>query len=349
MNMKQCCHTLLGFGLIATMTFGAEDFGTNAAQMPQSTPEFQRLFPNASSSKLVVKEQEGIGFDDLEHSLQDPSNVIKVGDTYYVWMSWRTLNIQVNQGEISYATSKDGRHWENKGICFHRGEPGAWDDRGVYTPYVVVSGGKYYLFYSGIAKDWKIGDQIGLAVADSPDGPWQRVSDKPVLTPTAGSWDSRLVDDAHVIVRGGKFLLYYKGISGTDKWYQSRQSVAIADKIEGPYVKSDKNPVISKGQCACVWPHADGVTAISDLGKQILWSPDGLDFTMVNKGQWVGAGPGPYDPDAHSNTKHGGGIQWGVMQFGHPVPADSNRCVIARFDLDLRTRNHNDHEQERGR
>lgn len=331
-----CLGMLLGIGGMTGFAWGAEDFATSADGLDQSTAEFKKLFPNVGT-KLVVNEKEGIGYDDPTHSVQDPSNVIKVEDTYYVWMSWRPLNLQVFDGDITYATSKDGRHWENKGICFSRGKAGAWDDRGVYTPYVAASGGKYYMFYTGMAKpDHAKGDRIGLAVADSPDGPWKRVSNAPVLEPTPQAWDSHIVDDAHLIVRNGKFWLYYKGLSLTDKWFQSRQGVAMADQIEGPYVKYEKNPVISKGHCACVWPHADGVAAISDLGKEILWSPDGLDFTMVNKGLWWGAaGPGPYDPEAHANTSYGNGIQWGVIQYPQPSAEDRNRMVIARWALNL--------------
>jgi len=335
--IAQCLGMLLGIGWMAGIAWGVDDFATDADGLNQSTGEFKRLFPNARA-KLEVNVIEGIGYDDPEHSFQDPSNIIKVGDTYYVWLSWRPLNVKLYESDIIYATSKDGRHWEQKGICLKKGELGAWDDKGVLTPYVAVTNGKYYLFYTGSDKAASNGGQnaIGLAVSDSPDGPWKRVGNAPVLEPTPKAWDSHIVDDAHLIVRNGKYWLYYKGLSLTDKWFQSRQGVAIADRIEGPYVKYEKNPIIPTGHCACVWPHAGGVAAISDLGKQILWSPDGLDFTMVNRGLWWGAaGPGPYDPDAHTNTSYGNGVQWGVIQYPPPSVEDRNRMVIARWELDL--------------
>ncbi len=303
---------------------------------------FAKLFANPKPERKVTV-NEGIGYDDPQHSFQDPSNVIKVGDTYYVWLSWRPLDVHLYNSVIHYATSKDGRKWEQKGLALGKGKEGNWDDWGVLTPYVAEANGRFYMFYTGADRNYLkgSGNAIGLAVANSPEGPWTRVSDKPVLAPSNDpkAWDSNINDDAHVIKRDGKYWLYYKGHPRGRQWFLTQQGVAIADKIEGPYVKYEGNPVIKSGHCVCVWPHAGGVAAISDIGKEILWAKDGLHFVVVNKEVWRGgAGPGPYDPDAHTDTKSGGGITWGVIQCGDPSVDNKERNVIARFDVDLRTR-----------
>ncbi|TAN35654.1 MAG: xylosidase [Verrucomicrobia bacterium] len=308
---------------------------------PDADALFARLFANPKPA-LKITPQEGIGFDDPQHSFQDPSNVIKVGDTYYVWLSWRPLDVHVYNSVIHYATSKDGKKWTQQGLALGKGAPGRWDDFGVLTPYVAEANGKFYLFYTGADRNFfkGSGNAIGLAVADKPEGPWTRVSDQPVLAPPTNpkAWDSHINDDAHVIKRDGKYWLYYKGHPSGKHWTLTQQGVAIADKIEGPYVKYTGNPVIKSGHCCCVWPHADGVAAIADIPKELLWAKDGLHFVVVKKGGYPGAGPGPYDPDAHTDTKFGHGITWGVTQFGQPTLDSKDRSVVARFDMDLRAR-----------
>ncbi len=80
---------------------------------------------------------------------QDPSNVIKVDDLYYVWYTQRKVGVHPYASTVFYASSKDGLHWTEHGQAVGKGEPGAWDSFGVITPYVAAIDGKYYLFYTG--------------------------------------------------------------------------------------------------------------------------------------------------------------------------------------------------------
>lgn len=305
--------------------------------------EFSRLFANPDP-KMKITFDVGLGYGDAEHSTQDPSNVIKVDDTYYVWLSWRPVDVHLYNSVIHCATSRDGKKWEQKGLALGKGPTGSWDDFGVLTPYVAKANGRFYMFYTGVDRDFFKGSShaIGLAVADSPEGPWTRVFDKPVFAPAEDpkAWDSHIVDDAHVIRRDGKYWLYYKGHPAGKAWYLTQQGVAFADNIEGPYVRYAGDPVIQSGHCACVWPHGTGVAAIADIPHQILWSPDGLHFEALTDKErnWFGAGPGPYDPDAFSDTNWGCGITWGVMQYGDPSVDNKERNIVVRFDMDLRAR-----------
>jgi predicted GH43/DUF377 family glycosyl hydrolase len=308
---------------------------------PDAEALFARLFANPQPKRKITPEW-GIGYGDAEHSFQDPSNVIKVGDTYYVWVSWRPINVHLYNSEIHYAISKDGKTWELKGESLGKGAQGSWDEWGVLTPYVAEADGRFYMFYTGSDRN-KLkgsGNSIGLAVADNPDGPWTRVSDRPVLEPSTDpkAWDHNIVDDAHVIKRDGKFWMYYKGHPGNKHWTLTQQGVAFSDKIEGPYKKYDGNPVIKSGHCTTVWPHAGGVAAISDIPGELLWAKDGLNFVVLKRGVFRHAGPGPYDPDAHTDAAFGRGITWGVMQWGDPSVDNKARNIIARFDMDLSAR-----------
>jgi hypothetical protein len=80
---------------------------------------------------------------------RDPSAVITVDGTYYVYYSRATGKtwgfgtgdpekrvFPWDQTEVWYATSADGREWKEEGLAVGRGPAGAFDDRSVFTPEV---------------------------------------------------------------------------------------------------------------------------------------------------------------------------------------------------------------------
>ena len=301
----------------------------------------EKLPPELATPNYRITDLEGIGYD-RKLNRQDPSNVLKIGQTYYVWYTQRKAGVHPYASTIFYATSKDGRKWTDRGEALGKGAKGAWDSFGVITPYAAAINGKYYLFYTGTSAPGGFRSRdpngtlryIGCAVADKPDGPWRKPKDNRVIRPDAGQWDSLIVDDAHVIVRGGKYWLYYKGGHGTIRPDQTKWGLAIADKPAGPYVKYKDNPVLGSGHTVCVWPHREGVAALVDnAGPErhtVQYAADGIRFRRTAKIKRVLTGGGPYDPDAFSNTTYGRGIRWGVAQHGA-----KGRVYIVRFDCDL--------------
>lgn len=291
--------------------------------------------PNYRTTQLA-----GIGYD-AALDRQDPSNVIKVGDTFHAWYSQRKANTPAFASTVYHATSKDGRQWTSQGQALDKGAPGEWDSFGVITPYTAEVNGKYCLFYTGSPSNMQTPVRpkirhLGLAVADSPYGPWRRVSGNPVLSPGTNKddWDSTLVDDAHLLVRNGKYWLYYKGggqnvTADTTKW-----GLAVAGRPEGPYIKHEGNPVLHSGHTVCVWPHRRGVAALVDnAGPErftVQWSEDGIHFERAAKLDFVHTGCGPYDAGAHKDVTFGRGISWGIAQESR-----GGRLYIVRFDVDL--------------
>lgn len=75
--------------------------------------------------------------------------------------------------EIGYATSKDGWTWTERGRAVGRGPAGSFDDRAVFTPEILLHQGRYYLVYQTVKAPYlnRVKNQVGMAVADSPDGP----------------------------------------------------------------------------------------------------------------------------------------------------------------------------------
>ncbi len=252
---------------------------------------------------------------------RDPSAVIKVGDLYYVWYTRSTGETQGFAGDIEndkvfpwdrcdiwYATSKDGWDWKEQGVAVARGEKGRFDDRSVFTSEIMVWEGKYYLVYQTVKSPYvvRVIEEVGIAWADSPDGPWHK-SDAPILSPaTNGVWagtednrfkvekkgdfDSHKTHDPCVLPYKGKFYLYYKGEQmGEEITFGGRQirhGVAIADNPLGPYKKSPYNPISNSGHEICVWPYNGGIASlITTDGPEkntIQWSPDGINFEIMS-------------------------------------------------------------------
>jgi len=293
--------------------------------------------PELTAPNYRTRKIEGLGYDP-KLDRQDPSNVIRVGKMYYVWYTQRKAGVHPYASTVYYATSADGLRWRDRGEAIGKGPAGAWDSFGVITPYMAVVGGKYYLFYTGTssARPFRSRDpggtlrHIGIAVADKPDGPWRKYEKNPVLSPTKGAWDSLIVDDAHVLVRGGKFWLYYKGGHGTIKPSDTQWGLAVADAITGPYVKSPRNPLVG-GHTVCIWPHRLGLAALIDSRNTVQYSTDGIHFRRVAKVKSVHTGCGPFDPDAHANVTYGRGITWGVAQ-----KRTKGRLHLVRFQVDCK-------------
>ncbi len=306
--------------------------GDDASQVPQelTTPNYR------------IRDLTGIG-SERGVERQDPSNVLRVGDTYYVWYTRRTAGVHPYASTVYYATSTDGIAWSEQGEALGKApDKQAWDSFGVITPYVAAVDDRYYLFYTGTSarEPFRSRDpggtkrQLGVAVAATPQGPWRRFADNPVLGPgEGGAWDDLLVDDAHVIVRDGRYWLYFKGGHGTVPPSETKWGLATADRITGPYRKHAANPLVG-GHTVCVWPHREGVAALIDhAGPQrhtVQWSADGIHFVRAARTERpVLTGCGPFAPDAFADDGHGDGITWGVAQR-----RQGRALHIARFEID---------------
>ena len=274
---------------------------------------------------------------------RDPSDVIKVGDTYYLWYT-KTEISEIFGGysgynaSVWYASSKDGKIWEEKREAIPRGDIGSWDAYSVFTPNILIANGQYYLFYTGVKptpgnKEGKFENNsetditaIGLAVSDSPDGPFVRVSSKPILetSDNIDLFDSYRIDDACIVYRNNQFYLYYKGRSrkfGEEGPRHTKLGVAIADKPEGPYTKNENNPIIKSGHEVMVWPFKRGIMALlsnhGPEGKTLQFSNDGINFKKVASfGNDYPKAPGSYRIDNFRDASiQDVGIDWGISMF----------------------------------
>lgn len=284
----------------------------------------------------------GLGYESGA-TRRDPSPVIDVDGLYCVWYSKSTEGPSGYHASVWYATSPDGRRWVEQGEAICKGESGAWDENGVFTPTILIAEGRYFLFYTAVPKPFDNDNggpggtrtAIGVAAAGSPEGPWTKYEENPVLRPgNTAVFDSHRVDDACMIVREGRCWMYYKGRELGLSPGETKMGLAIADRPMGPYVKHSGNPVLGSGHEVCVWPHREGVAAliapVGPQGRTVQYSADGIHFERKAEVTPPSA-PGPYRADRFADSSNGPGITWGLCQN-----CTRDWPFLVRFDGDLR-------------
>lgn len=258
---------------------------------------------------------------------RDPSPVIKYNDNYFVWYSRTTRTTHGYTATIWYAISDDGNTWIEQGQALATGNKGTFDEHAVFTPSILKADNCFYLFYTAVPEPFNNDNggpggtktAIGVAISRFPDGPWKRIDKNPVLTPAVDEslFDSHRVDDSCLLVRDGKYWLYYKGRQLGKTPAETKMGVAIAENPEGPYTKYRGNPILDSGHEVCVWPYSKGVGAIvapaGPQGSTLQYSEDGINFKRVRDLE-VPRAPGPYREDNFQDCSNGTGpgISWGL-------------------------------------
>lgn len=107
---------------------------------------------------------------------------------------------------LGVARSSDGLVWEKNANnpILEAGAAGDFDERGQSAPAVWHSHGRYWMLYTGRARD----ERRAIGLAESVDGKtWRKSKAAPVLRGKPGTWMSHVVRDPAVRSRG-----YYPGI-----------------------------------------------------------------------------------------------------------------------------------------
>ena len=304
--------------------------GNKKRQKENTVQQVENEAIREKTVSFSYSEVTGIGKDPV-YNRRDPSDIIKVGNKYYVWYTRMDKPIRSGYwGTIWYATSEDEGHtWQEQGMALDVGEKGAFDSHSVFTPNILVYNNKYYLYYTGVQPtpgnpEGKFEGNstndftgIGVAVSDSPDGPFRRVSKEPVIahSEVSSDFDSYRVDDASLLVRDGKIWLYYKGRCiehGKEGPKRTQMGVAMADTPEGPF-KKYSHPLIKRGHEVLIWNHHGGVASLASLSKSIYWAEDGLDFSPVAEGLTaIPMAPGLYRPHLEEGNKVREIPGWGI-------------------------------------
>lgn len=223
-------------------------------------------------------------------------------------------------GHIAWVTHSEVAHavgdtpfgpWKFHDVALPARGASFWDGSCTHNPTVVRIGGKFYLYYMGNHGDGVVqrplnwthrnNQRIGVAVADSPNGPWQRF-DKPVLDVSAdpNAPDALMVSNPSVAVRpDGGVLMVYKAVAKKGKppfGGPVSHLVATSASPLGPFTKHPglifgAEGVAFAAEDPFIWRGADRYWAVvkdnagyfTHRGYSLaLWeSSDGLDWKLA--------------------------------------------------------------------
>ncbi|KND36330.1 family 43 glycosylhydrolase, partial [Streptomyces stelliscabiei] len=128
----------------------------------------------------------------------DP-NIVRFGDTYYIYP---TTDGFANWSGTQFKaySSKDLVHWTDHGVILDLGPDISWTNSRAWAPAMTAKNGKYYFYYSADGN-------IGVAVSDSPTGPFKDPLGKPLIA--RGAYSGQMIDPAVFTDDDGQSYLYF--------------------------------------------------------------------------------------------------------------------------------------------
>lgn len=331
---------LLAIASTVPMTGSAEESVAWEAIEPASTHPVQEGYVDFTDEGQPQLLDEAI-------KRRDPSDIIKVGETYYVWY---TKILEGTQGfpggwggTVWYATSPDGRLWTEQDLAIAKSSKAAdWDSHGAYTPNIAVYKGRYFLAYTAQSNaeprhvNRRTG--IGIAVSGKPEGPWEKLAHNPVIAPgdALADADGFVCDDTVFIAGMDGLILYYKGwakmhaTNGRPIRYKSPKGAkgkqggstfllgaVSANPGKEPFIKFSKGP-LHRAHEMVLWPEADGSTGSFAMGwGKLLYyrAKDGQNFVPITTIESRQAAAGLYRADFGSQWD-GSRPSWGLKMDG---------------------------------
>ncbi len=222
----------------------------------------------------------------------------------------------VTNSEIAHAVSESAfGPFEFKDVILPVRGVEYWDGLCTHNPTVHKFDGKYYLYYMGNTGDGKVtsspgnlilnpvhrnNQRIGVAVADSPNGPWKRF-DTPLIdiSPDENTLDALMVSNPSITRRPeGGYLMVYKAVGKKRPGIWGGpvvHCVATADYPTGPFKKFDKPVFQAKdhdfpAEDPFIWYQEGKYRAIvkdmhgafTDAGRALVLfeSEDGFDWKL---------------------------------------------------------------------
>ncbi len=210
-------------------------------------------------------------------------------------------------------SSKDLVHWKGHGVILDLGPDVAWADKNAWAPAIAERDGKYYFYYCAE-------QQIGVAVADSPAGPFKDALGKPLVA-KGGSLKGQMIDPAVFTDDDGTSYLYWGNGHG--------------------YVVPLNDDMVSfdAGEVKDITPDnfREGSFVIKRNGTYyFMWSED--DTRSENYHVAYATGPSPLGPWTKRGTILSKRAEYGILGTGHHsvvnVPGTDDWYVVYhRFAL----------------
>ena len=211
-------------------------------------------------------------------------------------LGWRT-----NSRIVHYVADKPQGPFKFVEVVYkgeHK-EKGQWNYAGICNPCIKKVDDKYVLLFIAnshlkfhprkVDEPSPENHSIGMMIADSVNGPWSEP--KQVLAPSKRKHWTRnsgngVCNPAFVKFKG-KYMIYYKSNG-------AKYGVAIADKLEGPYIHHPepvtKNKTVIEDGYAFVWNGKVNLVTTDNKGiiarkGGLLWqSDDGVTFSQPVRG-----------------------------------------------------------------
>ena len=249
-----------------------------------------------------------LGWYPAEFGLKDHS-VFLFNGIYYI-VSIRTPD----EKAFVYARSPDLCNWEDLGTVVDQRIRWEWDEAFVWAPFVLEEDGVFYMYYTGVRRNFT--QSIMLATSTNPADPdsWQRQG--MIFQPShegmlwqAGSWaDCR---DATVVKIGDIYFMYYAGrdvggpiigwatsFAPAGPWYDWGATLTLSrsdEMAESPtlvsragtfylfYNNASKGEEYRIGQTQ-IGPWSDSFTLPSGWANEMWVGQNGLEYTSFLKG-----------------------------------------------------------------
>ena len=230
---------------------------------PSGNLDFTKLIPQTISN-LAIFRQPG-------WCLWDPCIVDgKDGKFYLFYSRWPTklgYDAWCTHAEIVWATATNAAGpYKFEGVALPSRDGNFWDGHSVFNTDVVRIGEKYYLYYTGnrgttnwaaeraipaSSDEWwnhRNNQRIGVALSDSPRGPWQRF-DRPIIDVGPG-FGQTIVNVPNLVIKPeGGYRLYYKTLGEGPGKFGSGVFHFGADAEDplGPFVRYPE-PMVNKNK-----------------------------------------------------------------------------------------------------
>ena len=133
-------------------------------------------------------------------NIGDPQIILYEGK-YYCYL---TGSDRGNEG-FHVFVSDDLVNWTNAGLCFEA--ISYWGDSKFWAPEVIYHGGKFVMHYTASSRELK-SLRVGVAVSDSPTGPFVDVYNAPMF-----DFGYAAIDASALVCEHGNFLYYSKDCS----------------------------------------------------------------------------------------------------------------------------------------
>ncbi|MBS1370571.1 MAG: sucrase [Lentisphaeria bacterium] len=225
------------------------------------------------------------------------------------WPREKGFEAWVTHSRIGHAVAETpGGEYRYSGSCFPPSPESAWDRDVMHNPAVLAVDGRYYLYYTGNYGDGSYyshrnNQRVGVAVAESPEGPWRRFP-LPLLSPEAVGPEYVLTTNPSACrLPDGRFLLIYKAVLNRKPgpfYGPVIHNAAFSDSPEGPFetmavdifsgagrtdfAGEDPFVFVSGGRIYAILKDQERFYYREAERSLVLWeSPDGLKWRPAEK------------------------------------------------------------------